>query len=420
MVGEWVTALINQENTETADGQIVSVANGGVGWRGEVWPPDCPTVRIRPRNENLFIVPDSWVLCRCPYLHDRETFPLFEGQKRPQVGAWVSAFWFNVGGGLAGGQPGDGEVLSVANGGASWPQCLPTVKIRFRDFVTFDEVIVPDSWVVDEAPRPEREDLVVGSFVISHYYQEGNKKSSQVDDGQIKSISPGASEVDVLFQDDVLQTVPFSFLVHVEVPEGSFVSSAPSEDPQAARKAEAEAARAQERQRRAEEAREKAEAARREAERRAQEAEARAKCAEKNDNYYEVLGVKPGCSDEEIKEAYKTLVRCIHPDKHNTKGNAVQSSLTRYFRQVNEAYETLRYPEKRAEYDKKLGFGASSSTGQQPVKVGDEVRLVGLNKAAVHNGKSGVVTENCGNGRLRVKLTFGTQLDVKPENLQKL
>src|SRR5262245_36099865 len=62
-------------------------------------------------------------------------------------------------------------------------------------------------------------------------------------------------------------------------------------------------------------------------------------------DYYKVLGVERGASDEQIKKAYRGLARKYHPDV-SKEANAKEK-----FQEVAEAYETLRDKEKRAAYD---------------------------------------------------------------------
>lgn len=62
-------------------------------------------------------------------------------------------------------------------------------------------------------------------------------------------------------------------------------------------------------------------------------------------DYYAVLGVEPGAGDAEIKTAYRRLARKYHPDVSKEAGAEEQ------FKAVNEAYEALRDPQKRAAYD---------------------------------------------------------------------
>jgi curved DNA-binding protein len=62
-------------------------------------------------------------------------------------------------------------------------------------------------------------------------------------------------------------------------------------------------------------------------------------------DYYKILGVGRGASEEDIKKAYRKLARKYHPDV-SKEANAKEK-----FQEVSEAYETLRDKEKRAAYD---------------------------------------------------------------------
>lgn len=71
--------------------------------------------------------------------------------------------------------------------------------------------------------------------------------------------------------------------------------------------------------------------------------------ADKRD-YYEVLGVQKGVSDEELKKAYRAMVKKYHPDLHPDDKDAEAK-----MKEVNEAYDILSDKDKRAKYDQ-FGF----------------------------------------------------------------
>ena len=63
-------------------------------------------------------------------------------------------------------------------------------------------------------------------------------------------------------------------------------------------------------------------------------------------DYYKILGIDKGASEEDIKKAYRKLARKLHPDL-----NPNDKEAHRKFQQINEANEVLSDPEKRKKYD---------------------------------------------------------------------
>ncbi|WP_371378995.1 DnaJ C-terminal domain-containing protein [Sporomusa aerivorans] len=76
-------------------------------------------------------------------------------------------------------------------------------------------------------------------------------------------------------------------------------------------------------------------------------------------DYYEILGIVKTATEKEIKQAYRKLARKHHPDLH--QGDAKKQAEEK-FKQINEAYEVLGDPGKRAKYDK---LGMNWQTGDE-------------------------------------------------------
>lgn len=75
--------------------------------------------------------------------------------------------------------------------------------------------------------------------------------------------------------------------------------------------------------------------------------------ADKRD-YYEVLGISKGASEDEIKKAYRKLAKKYHPDVNKAPDAEAK------FKEINEAYEVLSDPQKKATYDQ---FGHAGMDG---------------------------------------------------------
>lgn len=78
-------------------------------------------------------------------------------------------------------------------------------------------------------------------------------------------------------------------------------------------------------------------------------------------NHYDILGVSHLASPEEIQEAYRRLVKKLHPDVSGGETSAA-------FLRVQEAWETLGDDQQRREYDRDRGMNPGPSFGETPTE----------------------------------------------------
>ncbi len=74
-------------------------------------------------------------------------------------------------------------------------------------------------------------------------------------------------------------------------------------------------------------------------------------------DYYDLLGVQRGASDEDIKKAFRKLAMEYHPDRNKREGAAEK------FKEINEAYQVLSDSQKRSAYDRYGHAGVSGNGG---------------------------------------------------------
>jgi curved DNA-binding protein CbpA len=98
-------------------------------------------------------------------------------------------------------------------------------------------------------------------------------------------------------------------------------------------------------------------------------------------DYYEVLGIAPDASAEEIKRAYHSLAFQCHPDR-NRKSEGAHKKME----EINEAYAVLSDPVKRREYDLPRGYGIRVPK----FKKGSKVKI-SVSSTSPYRGQTGVV-----------------------------
>ncbi len=146
--------------------------------------------------------------------------------------------------------------------------------------------------------------------------------------------------------------------------------------------------------------------------------------AENKRDYYEVLGISKGASEDEIKKAYRTLAKKYHPDM-----NPGDKEAEAKFKEVNEAYAVLSDADKRAKYDQyghaafdpSSGFGGGADFGDFGFDISD------IFSSFFGGGTSGTRRRGAVRGddiSVRVNLSFeeaafGCKKDVSYQKIQK-
>ncbi len=144
-------------------------------------------------------------------------------------------------------------------------------------------------------------------------------------------------------------------------------------------------------------------------------------------DYYEVLGVSKGASEEEIKKAYRKLAIKYHPDKNPDDQEAEEK-----FKEAAEAYEVLRDAQKRQRYDQfgHAGMGGASGFGGGGMSMDDIFSQFGdifgdgspFESFFGGGGRSRSRGRTGSNIRIKVRLTLeeiakGTEKKVKYQRL---
>lgn len=100
-------------------------------------------------------------------------------------------------------------------------------------------------------------------------------------------------------------------------------------------------------------------------------------------DYYQVLGISPGASAEEVKRAYHRSAFQCHPDR-NWENEEANEEMER----INEAYSVLSDPAKRREYDLPRGYGRMTPRFKRGAKV-----KVKPDSPSAYRGQTGIVDQ---------------------------
>lgn len=116
-------------------------------------------------------------------------------------------------------------------------------------------------------------------------------------------------------------------------------------------------------------------------------------------DHYQLLGIPRTASADDVKSAYAALSREIHPDRfYKMELGKRRDMLDTVFARVSEAYETLRDPAKRAEYDRSLAPARAQAGKPQAAKpvgvAADASRIAALAEQEIRNGNYAGAIQN--------------------------
>ena len=123
-------------------------------------------------------------------------------------------------------------------------------------------------------------------------------------------------------------------------------------------------------------------------------------------DFYSVLEVQRGASDDEIKAAYRKLAMRYHPDRNNGSKDAEEK-----FKQITEAYDVLRDPNKRAAYDRfgEAGLRGGGGAGFHHVDLSE---ALGIFMRDFGGGGFGGLDELFGGGRSEGSVRTGADIKI--------
>src|ERR1700674_4018525 len=87
-----------------------------------------------------------------------------------------------------------------------------------------------------------------------------------------------------------------------------------------------------------------------------------ANVASTSTTYYDVLGIAPPATSDDIRVAFRRLAKIYHPDKNMGKKDAEKAVTDAKYAEVYEAYTVLSDPAKRTQYDQQYSIGSPSTS----------------------------------------------------------
>ena len=124
-------------------------------------------------------------------------------------------------------------------------------------------------------------------------------------------------------------------------------------------------------------------------------------------DYYALLGVPRGASDEDIKKAFRRLAMEYHPDRNKREGASEK------FKEINEAYQVLSDAQKRSVYDRYGHAGVSSNGGARGFDGFENFNGFGDIFDAFFGGMGGSTRARANAPRRGADLKYGVQIDLE-------